>query len=390
MKLMGSLRKVTMVIAAVAAVCASSAARADINVGVVLMSTGPGATIGISSKNAIEMWPKTLGGQPAHYTFLDDATDPANTVRSVQRLINEDKVDVIVGPNLTAGIMAALPQVASSKTPMLTLTGSGVVVEPATDPRKRWAFKMAATDTMMADVLTRYMASHGVKTVGFIGYADGYGESWLNAFQNFAKVRKLQVVSVERYNRTDSSVTGQVLKTMAARPDAVLIAGAGTPTVLPQKTLRSSGFKGPIYQTHGIAMPEFLKIGGKDVEGTIFPTQPVVVAETLPANHPVRKTALDFVHAYNAKYGKDSVTQFAGDAAGAYPVLDAAVARALKKAKPGTVEFREALRDELEHTKEVVMPNGIVNTSVQDHTGLDQRSAVIGTIKNNRFVYLGQ
>ncbi|HTR06603.1 MAG TPA: ABC transporter substrate-binding protein, partial [Paraburkholderia sp.] len=186
------------------------------------------------------------------------------------------------------------------------------------------------------------------------------------------------------------SVTGQVLKLIAAKPDAVLIAGAGTPTVLPQRTLVERGYKGAIYQTHGIATPEFIKLGGKDVEGTLFPTQPVVVARTLPADNPAQKAALAFVDAYEAKYGPGTVTQFAGDAAGVYPRLQDAVARALKTAQPGTEAFRVALRTELEHAHEVVVPNGVVNTTPQDHVGLDQRASVMGTIRGGKFVYLGQ
>ncbi|HEY1608047.1 MAG TPA: ABC transporter substrate-binding protein, partial [Paraburkholderia sp.] len=191
-------------------------------------------------------------------------------------------------------------------------------------------------------------------------------------------------------NRTDASVTGQVLKVMAAKPDAVLIAGAGTPTVLPQRTLVERGFKGPIYQTHGIATPEFIKLGGKDVEGTLFPTQPVVVARTLPADHPSKRAALAFVNAYEAKYVAGSVTQFAGDAAGVYPRLQDAVGRALKTAQPGTKAFRVALRDALEHAHELVVPNGVVNTTPKDHVGLDQRASVMGVVRDGKFVYLGE
>jgi branched-chain amino acid transport system substrate-binding protein len=160
--------------------------------------------------------------------------------------------------------------------------------------------------------------------------------------------------------------------------------------VLPQRTLVERGYKGAIYQTHGIATPEFIKLGGKDVEGTLFPTQPVVVARTLPADHPAKKAALAFVNAYEAQYGPNTVTQFAGDAAGVYPRLQDAVARALKTAQPGTPEFRAALRTELEHAHELVVPNGVVNTSAKDHVGLDQRASVMGIIKDGKFTYLSQ
>ncbi|KND56552.1 Leucine-, isoleucine-, valine-, threonine-, and alanine-binding protein [Candidatus Paraburkholderia schumanniana] len=367
----------------------SAATHAQLKVGIDLSSTGPAAAIGITSKNAMLMWPKTIAGQNAEYIILDDGSDPGAAVRNIRKLISEDHVDVIVGPNVTPAALAALDPVAGSETPMITLIGSASVVEPQAG-KKVWAFKMAQTDRAMADVMTRYMANHGVKTVGFIGFADSYGDSWLNEFTKFADLRHIKIVATERFNRTDASVTGQILKLMAAKPDAVLIAGAGTPTVLPQRTLVGRGYKGAIYQTHGIATPEFIKLGGKDVEGTLFPTQPVVVARTLPADHPSKKAALAFANAYEEKYGKGSVTQFAGDAAGVYPRLQDAVARALKAGKPGTKEFRVALRSELEHAHELVVPNGVVNTSATDHVGLDQRASVMGEIKNGAFVYLAQ
>jgi branched-chain amino acid transport system substrate-binding protein len=376
-------------LAAAAALVAATVAHADLKVGIDLSTTGPAAAIGITSKNAMLMWPPTIAGQKADYIVLDDGSDPGAAVRNIHKLINEDHVDVIVGPNITPAALAALDPIADAKTPMITLIGSASVVEPQQGARV-WAYKMAQTDNAMAEVMTRYMANHNVKTVGFIGFADSYGDSWLNAFTTFAALRHIQVVATERFNRTDASVTGQVLKLIAAKPDAVLIAGAGTPTVLPQRTLVERGFKGPIYQTHGIATPEFIKLGGKDVEGTLFPTQPVVVARTLPADHPSKRAALAFVDAYEAKYGAGSVTQFAGDAAGVYPRLQDAVGRALKTAQPGTEAFRVALRNELERAHELVVPNGVVNTTPKDHVGLDQRASVMGTIRDGKFVYLSQ
>ncbi|WP_207005178.1 ABC transporter substrate-binding protein [Trinickia mobilis] len=374
---------------ALAALAFGTAAHADIKVGIDLSTTGPAATIGITSKNAMLMWPKTIAGQNAQYLILDDGSDPGAAVRNIRKFVSEDKVDVIVGPNVTPAALAALDPVSEYQTPMITLIGSASAVEPQ-EGKRVWAFKMAQTDSAMADVMTRYMANHNVKTVGFIGFADSYGDSWLNEFSKFAELRHIKIVATERFNRTDTSVTGQALKLMAAKPDAILVAGAGTPAVLPQRTLVERGFKGPIYQTHGIATPEFIKLGGKDVEGTLFPTQPVVVARTLPADHPAKKAALAFVNAYEAKYGPGTVTQFAGDAAGVYPRLQDAVARALKTAQPGTPAFRIALRDELEHAHELVVPNGVVNSSAKDHVGLDQRASVMGVIKNGTFVYLSQ
>lgn len=364
-----------------------TAARADITVGIDLSSTGPAAAIGIASKNAMQLWPDQIGGQKAHYIFLDDGSDPGTAVKNARKLISENKVDVIVGPNITPSALAMLDPISEAETPMITLIGSAVAVEPQ-DAKKRWAFKMAANDSAMADVMTRYMANHGIKTVGFIGFADAYGESWWNEFSKFAKLRKLQIVGAERFNRTDTSVTGQVLKVMSARPDAILVAGSGTPAALPQRTLQERGYTGKIYQTHGIATYDFVRVGGKEVEGTLFPTQPGVVAKTLPAGHPAREAALAFTKKYETKYGVDTVTQFAADAYGVWNLLNDAVPRATKTAQPGTPAFRRALRDALENTHNLAIPNGIMNTSPSDHVGLDQRAGVMGQIKGGKFVFV--
>lgn len=370
--------------------CLMGAAHADIRVGVDLSTTGPAAAIGIPSRNTVQMWPQTLGGQRAQYIVLDDATDPAAAVRNVRRLIAEDKVDVIVGPNITPNAIAALDAIAEGETPMVALAASAAIIEPHNDARRRWAFKMPQNDALMATLLTEHMANHGVKTVGFIGFNDAYGESWWREFAKMADVRKLRVVAQERFGRTDTSVTGQVLKLISANPDAILIAGSGTPAVLPQKSLNERGYKGRIYQTHGIASWDFLRVGGKDVEGTLFPTGPVVVARQLPDAHPAKKVALDFVTRYEARYGPDTVTQFAGDAWGAWQLLDDATRRALKTgAQPGTPAFRRALRDAIESTKDLTVPNGVLNLSAQDHQGFDQRARVMGAVRNGKFAYAG-
>src|ERR1700744_657312 len=223
-------------LAALGALLVASAAHADIKVGIDLSNTGPAAVIGITSKNAMLMWPPTIAGQKADYIFLDDASDPGADVRNIRKLINEDHVDVIVGPNITPAAMAALDPPAGSQTPMITLIGSASVVEPQ-EGKKVWAYKMAQTDSAMADVMTRYMSNHNVKTVGFIGFADGYGENWLNEFSKFAALRHIQLVATERFNRTDARVTGKVRKGRRARPDASLPAGPGPPTVAPQRPL---------------------------------------------------------------------------------------------------------------------------------------------------------
>nr|WP_230412313.1 ABC transporter substrate-binding protein [Undibacterium hunanense] len=361
-------------------------ATAQIKVGINLSTTGPAAAIGSSSKNAILLWPKEIAGKKVEYILLDDATDPGNAVKNVRKLIAEEKVDIIIGPNTTPNALALLDVVAENETPLLALAASASIVEPM-DAKRAWVFKMPQNDTHMTTILTQHMADHGIKTVAFIGFADAYGEGWWREFSKLAELRHITIVANERFARTDTSVTGQVLKMMSARPDAVLIAGSGTPAVLPQRTLIERGYKSQIYQTHGIASLEFLKLGGKDVEGTLFPTGPAVVARQLPEKNPVRKVSVDFAQKYETAYGPGTVTQFAGDAWGAYMLMANAIPLALKVAQPGTKAFRQALRNALENTKELVVPQGVITMSPTDHVGLDQRSRVMGKIQAGKFVY---
>lgn len=354
---------------------------ADINIGVTLSATGPAASLGIPEKNTFAFLPTTLAGQKVIYHILDDASDTTTAVKNTRKLIAENKVDVIVGSTITPNSLAMVDIVAEAETPMISMASSARIVEPM-DAKRRWVFKNAQSDTHMATALVEHMNSAGVKKLAFIGFADAYGEGWWSEIGKLAEVRRIGIVAQERFNRTDTSVTGQVLKILAAKPDAVMIAGAGTPAALPQKVLREKGYKGPIYQTHGVANSDFLRVGGKDVEGTLLPAGPVLVAAQLPDSNQVKKVALDYVSRYEAAHGKGSATTFGAHSWDAGILLAAAVPVALKKAQPGTREFRAALRDALENVREVVGAHGVYNMSSNDHVGLDQRSRVMVRIVN--------
>lgn len=358
----------------------ATAALADINVGVTLSATGPAASLGIPEKNTIELLPKTIAGQKVNYFVLDDASDTTTAVKNIRKLILENKVDVVIGSSTTPNSLAMIEFAAESETPLISMAASTRIVDPVDDKRK-WVFKTPQNDVQMATAIVQSMLDNKVQSVAFIGFADAYGEGWWAEFAKIAEARKLKVVANERYQRTDTSVTGQVLKILAAKPDAVLIAGAGTPAALPQKSLKEKGYKGLIFQTHGIANNDFLRVCGKDCEGTLLPTGPMVVAAQLPNDNPVKKSALEYVEKYEAAYGKGSVTAFGGYAWDAGLLLANAVPAALKKAKPGSKEFRKALRDALEATKNLAGAHGVFNMSGSDHLGLDQRARVMVRIE---------
>jgi branched-chain amino acid transport system substrate-binding protein len=368
-------------LAGLMAALAANLAFADINVGVTVSATGPAASLGIPEKNTFSLMPATIAGQKVNYIVLDDASDTTTAVKNVRKLLTEDKVDVIVGSTITPNSLAMIDVAAEAETPMISMAASARIVDPA-NPKVKWVFKTPQNDVQMSTAIVEHMTAHGVKTVAFIGFADAYGEGWYNEFSKVAEARKLQIVANERFNRADTSVTGQVLKIVAAKPDAVLIAGSGTPAALPQVALTERGFKGKFYQTHGVANNDFLRVGGKNVEGTFLPAGPVLVAAQLPDSNPIKKVALDYVTKYEKAYGKGSVSTFGAHAWDAGRLLSEAIPVALKKGQPGTKEFRFALRDALEALKNVTLAHGISNMSAQDHLGFDQRARVMVKIEN--------
>ena len=356
-------------------------AHADITVGVTVSATGPAASLGIPEKNTFALMPTTIAGQKIHYIILDDASDTTTAVKNARKLLSEDKVDVIVGSTITPNSLAMIDIAAEAETPMISMAASARIVDPA-NPKVKWVFKTPQNDIQMSTAIVEHMTTHGIKTVAFIGFSDAYGEGWHQEFAKVAEARKLQIVARESYNRSDTSVTGQVLKIMAAKPDAVLIAGAGTPAALPQVALMEKGYKGKYYQTHGVANNDFLRVGGKNVEGTFLPAGPVLVAAQLPDSNPIKKVAMEYVGKYEAAHGKGATSTFGAHAWDAGLLLANAVPVALKKAQPGTKEFRAALRDALEGLKNVTLSHGIVNMSPQDHLGFDQRARVMVKIEN--------
>ena len=361
-------------------------ATAQIKVGVDLSTTGPAASLGIPEKNTVTLFPKEIGGQKIEYLVLDDASDTTAANKNARRFTDEDKVDVIIGSTISPNSLAMIDVVAEKATPMISIAGASRIVEPM-DAKRRWVFKTPQHDSLMAEGIIDHVAKSGGKSIAIIAQSDAYGDGWLAELQKHAGAKGVKISTVERYNRADTSVTAQSLKMIASQPDAVVIVGAGTPAVLPQKALRERGFAGKIYQTHGVANTDFLRVGGKDVEGTILPAGPVLVASQLPESA-VRKTGMDYVQRYEAAFGKDSVTTFGAHAWDAMLMLQQAIPAALAKGKPGSPEFRAALRDELERIKDLHLTHGVMTITPDNHNGLDARGRVMVTIENGRWKLL--
>jgi branched-chain amino acid transport system substrate-binding protein len=352
-------------------------AHADINVGVILSATGPAASLGIPEKNTVALLPTTIAGQKVNYLVFDDASNPSEASKNARRLTSESKVDVIIGSTTTPASLAALEVAVETKTPLITMAPT-----PFAPDKIAWGFQTPQSIDIMGSALIDHMKANGVKTLAFIGYADAYGDVWWNTMSKAIEAAGLKFVAQERYQRVDTSVTGQILKIMSANPDAVLVAGSGTPAVLPQATLVERGYKGRIYQTHGVANRDFLRVGAKNVEGTILPTGPILVAEQLPDTNASKKAAMEYVTAYEKANGPNSRSTFGAHAWDAGLLLQRALPEALKKAQPGTPEFRQALRDALENVKEVVAAHGVFSMSPTDHLGLDTRARVLVKVEN--------
>ena len=381
----GARRLAASLAAAAALGGAAGTAQADINVGVILSTTGPGASLGIPEEQTIRMWPAEMAGEKVHFTILNDATDTGTAAKNASRLINEDKVDVIIGSSVTPTSLVVVEAAGAAQVPVVSLAGGGAIVSPPDGPRK-WAFKLAPTEQLQANRVLDHLQKHGGKTIATIGFATSYGEGFLKAFEPLAKERGVKIVASERYNPTDPSVTAQVLKLLAANPDGVYVFASGTPGALPQIELAQRGYKGPVYQTQGVANNDFLRVGGKALEGSYMTVAPALVPEQLPDSNPIKKVALDYVQRFEAKSGPGSRSLFGATAWDAMLMVQQAAKEAMaKKTKPGTPEFRAALRDALEGMHEFVGAEGVFNMSPKDHNGVDARSQVLVRIENGQW-----
>ncbi|WP_300731081.1 ABC transporter substrate-binding protein [Pseudomonas sp.] len=361
----------------------STTAQADLTVGVILSTTGPGASLGIPERNTVTLLPKEIAGQAVKYVVLDDASDSTAAAKNARKLVSENKVDLLIGSS-TVPTSAAVAQIAKeSKTPQIALA-------PYSPPNgdHQWIFTIAQTNTLMAKALIEHMQKAGVKTLGYIGYNDVWGEDWHKVLTELAPAAGIQLVRDERFNRTDSSVSGQALKVMGSRPDAVLIGATGTPAALPHTELRRLGYKGTIYHTHGAANSAFLRIGDKALNGAILPVGPVVVWDKLPESHPSKAIASQYAQAYQAQYGENSLSPFGAYLYDAMRLVEVAVPEALKTAQPGSPEFRDSLRGHLEQTRDVAGTHGVYNLSPTDHFGHDERARALVTVQDQQWVLL--
>jgi branched-chain amino acid transport system substrate-binding protein len=356
----------------VAALAAGTAlaAQAQLTIGVSLPLTGPGSGLGIPVKRYLDLWPQTIAGQKVNVIVLDDATDPTNGARNAKRFTTEDKVDLIIG-SVNTPVAAPIAAVAAeAKTAQIALS-------PVPLPDDHWTFRMPQANTIMAAAVARHMKAQKVRNIGILAYSDSYGDVWIKDLGAAVAKLGIPVVATERFARADTGVTAQALRLVAANPDAILIVASGSGSAMPQMGLVERGYKGKTYQTHASATRDLMRLGGKAVEGGYVVASPAVVAMQLPESNPSKKEASAVTQKYEAAYGAGSLNPAAAHAHDALIILEKAVPVALRKAKPGTPEFRDALRDALETTGPFVLSHGVLNWTKADHWGYAEDTGVI-------------
>ncbi|TXT39446.1 MAG: branched-chain amino acid transport system substrate-binding protein [Comamonadaceae bacterium] len=364
-------------IATAAAALATGSALADITIGISLPLSGPASGLGIPMGNQIKLWPTSIAGEKLKVIVLDDATDPTNGVKNAKRFVTEDKADIIMG---SAATPVAIPMAAvAAEAETVQIAFSPAVLPPGKDA---WTFRLPQSNNVMAHAMVALMKKQGIKTVGFLGYTDAYGESWLKDFTAEATANGIKLIATERFARSDTSVTAQALKLVSANPDAMLIVASGSGAAMPEMAVVDRGFKGKIFQTHAAASRDLMRVGGKAVEGTYVVSGPAVIAEQLPDSHPSKKVSMDFVQQFEKTYGPGSRNQFAGHSYDAVLILEKIVPVALKKGKPGSKEFRAALRDAMETMGRTVVSHGVLNWTKEDHWGYTNETGVMLKVVN--------
>lgn len=375
------MKKGAFLLAGAALVLLSSVASAQaIKIGLTGTFTGANASNGIPYRNAVELFPKKMAGQDVEWIVLDDGGDASNAMKNVRRFVDVDKVDAIVGSTSSPTALALVDLANGSQTVQIAM--SPILIP---ENKKEFVFNLPHPAPLMISAIVADMKKNNVKKTAYIGYADGWGDLNWEAFEKQVKEAGIDVVAHERFNRNDPSVMAQVLKVLATSPDAVFIGASTTPAALPHIGLVEQDYEGLIYQTHGAVAQAFLNAGGEAVEGARLPAGPMMAAKELDDQNPMKQISLDLIEQYQAKWGNGPVPIFAGYAWDAMLVLDAAATKAIETTKPGTVDFRIALKDAMEQGHEVAGTNAIYRYSKEDHYGVDERSRILLEVKDGAF-----
>lgn len=371
-----------------ASLAMGTAAQAEITVGFVTSQSGPGSSIGVLYDRGIKAaaeYASAVGAEKIKLIQLDDGSDPSAATRNARKLVEENKVDLLIGTATAPSSIAMVAVANELKVPMISISP---ITVPAADSGDRWAIAMPQPPSLMVKVSVDRMKRNGIKNFAYIGFSDAWGDLVYNGAQKPAEANGIKILTNERYARTDTSVTGQVLKMLATKPDAVLLGGSATQGALPPLALAERGYKGPLYGTPSLLNADFIRVGGKAVEGVQVSAGPVIVAEQLPDSHFSKKISLAFREAYQKANGMPTTDGFSAYSFDAWLVfLDAAKRAMAAGAKPGTPEFRTALKNAIFTTKDLAGTHAIYNFKPGDSYGVDDRALVMVRLVNGQWKY---
>jgi branched-chain amino acid transport system substrate-binding protein len=345
---------------------AGAHAQEPIRIGSFLATTGGAAFLGDPEQKTLEMYVEKLNaaggvlGRKLVLVAYDSAGDAEKARTFAKRLIEQDKVDVIVGGSTTGETMAVVPLVEQAGVPFISLAGAVVIIEPV----KKWVFKTPHTDRMACEKIFVDMRARGASRVALISGAGGFDKSMRAECLKVAKNHGVEVVADETYGAADTDMTAQLTKIRQnAQVQAVLNAGFGQGPAIVTKNYRQIGMTLPLYQSHGVASKEYIKLAGEAAEGVRLPAAALLVADKLADSDPQKPVVAHYAREYQARF-KSDVSTFGGHA---YDGLMLAI-EAIRKA--GSTD-KAKVRDALESLKGYVGTGGIVNLSAADHMGLD-------------------
>ncbi|SEE52994.1 amino acid/amide ABC transporter substrate-binding protein, HAAT family [Bradyrhizobium erythrophlei] len=379
----------TLLASAALLVAVPQVGQADILVGFVTGLSGPVSSIGIPNAKGLaagEAYIGEVGGEKLRVIQLDDGSDPTASARNARKLVEQEKVDILIGTSGAPQTLAMATAAIEMKIPMIAV--SPIAAVPSGDGGP-WVVQTPQPTPLLVQGIVDHMKARGLKTVAFIGFSDAFGDLMYDSLTLSAKAADIKVIANERYARSDSSVTAQVLRALAAHPDAIMLGGTGTPGALPVIALSERGYKGPLYGNHGLISADFLRLAGKAANGIICPTGPVTAAEQLPASNPIQKVALAFRAAFEKANGEAPTDSFSSYSFDGWLVFVDAAKRALATgAKPGSPEFRTALREALFTTKELAGTQGVYSYTPADRHGVDARARVLVQIEDGKYKLL--
>ncbi|MCZ2839314.1 ABC transporter substrate-binding protein [Modestobacter sp. VKM Ac-2985] len=356
---------------------ASADETGPITIGAVLDITGAGASLGVPERQALELLAAQLeeeggiDGREVELIIEDNQSTEDGAAKAMNKLVNEDEVDIVLGASRTGPSLAMRPIAESSETPMISLAANQAIVDGS-----EWVFKTAQNDRVVIERMIDYMAEQGWSTIGLARDASGFGEGVQEMFDEVGAEQGLSVVATEKFAPDATDFTAQMVNLRNAGADVNVIWGIPPAAGLAQRAYDQLGIETPVMQSHGIGNQVFLDTSGEAAAGMVAPLGRLVVAEQLPDDDPQKEIITEFIDAYTAEFGAGPST-FSGHA---YDGWQLAV-DALREV--GTDP--QAIREHLEGVTDFTGISGTFTMTPEDHSGLTKEALVLVTVEDGQW-----